>query len=92
MLFNPSPGSLSELLILMGGGPNHLFTRLRLVVCARVCTDLYDKKFGSSLQSYVLKFQISLRSERSLRRYLQNNTDFNQADKARTGGFAPRQE
>ena len=49
--------------------------RLRFV-CARVCMDLYQKKFGSSLLSYELKFQISLRSELSLQRYLQNCTDF----------------
>ena len=32
--------------------------RLRFVR-ARVCMDLYQKKFGSSLLSYELKFQIS---------------------------------
>ena len=32
--------------------------RLRFV-CTRVCMDLYQKKVGSSLLSYELKFQIS---------------------------------
>ena len=36
--------------------------RLRLVY-ARVCTDLYENFFGSSLLSYEPKFQILLRSE-----------------------------
>ena len=45
-------------------------------VCASVCMDLYQRKFGISLLSYELKFQISLRSELSLQRYLQNCTDF----------------
>ena len=49
--------------------------RLRLVY-ACVCTDLYEKFVGSSLLSYKLKFQILLRSELSLRRYLQNHTLF----------------
>ena len=49
--------------------------RLRSV-CARVCMDLYQKKVVGSLLSYELKFQISLRSELSLQRYLQNCTDF----------------
>ena len=49
--------------------------RLRLV-CPLVCTDLYEKSFDNSLLSYKYKSQISLISELSLRRYLQNNTDY----------------
>ena len=56
----------------------HVFcARLRFVrACA--CTDLYQKIFGCSFISYELKFQILSRSERSLRRYLQNSTDTRQ--------------
>ena len=49
-------------------------SHLRLL-CARVCTDLYEKSFDNSLLSYEYKSKISLRSELVLRRYLQNNTD-----------------
>ena len=45
------------------------------LVCARVCTDLYEKSLDNSLLSYWYKSQVSLRSDLSLRRYLQNNTD-----------------
>ena len=52
----------------------HARARLRLV-SARVCTDLYEKLFDDSLLPYEDKSQISYRSEFSLRRYLQNNTE-----------------
>ena len=56
----------------------HVFrARLRFVrECA--CTDLYQNFFECSFISYELKFQILLRSEHSLRRYLQNSTDIRQ--------------
>ena len=41
-------------------------------VCARMCTDLYQKIFGGSLLCWELKSQVSLRSDLPLRRYLQN--------------------
>ena len=44
-------------------------TGLRLV-CARLCTDLYETYCGSLLVSYELKFQISWRSKLWLRRYI----------------------
>ena len=44
------------------------------LVCAHVCTNLYEKSFDNSLLSCEYKSQISLRSELSLRRYSQNNT------------------
>ena len=47
----------------------------KCVMPARVCKDLYEIFYGSSLVSYKLKFQISWRSELWLRRYLQNNND-----------------
>ena len=48
--------------------------RLQLV-CAHLCTDLHEIVFGGQLLSCEHKHKISLWSEISLRRYLQNNTD-----------------